>query len=431
MRKLLILLLFIIPVLASAQDAGRYIINPQSGQFDYISRIFPGHDTLINFGTNNTFSSGSLNGVIGHNNTVTADQGISIGYQNFLTHEGNYQFGAFITDDTSNTITIGRGWNAFQPLVNSKYGTVGLGYFSSKPVLYVQSGLEPGETWTQDIGGVSIGGPDLDTLTALQITAHESDGSSFIIKGEDSNRVERFSIDDMGNMSISGTITVDSIVSQRVPTIYQVAGDTTGSAPAKIGDIFINTLSGDSYMSTGTARGDWVKLNFLLPLILVRIRKRSLLLLIASMMIIPAFSQEPGRLLVNPITGHLEYSSNIYWMSDTLINFGNHNQFTPGLICGVIGNDNHVNAQEGEFVIGNNNSTGCNEEFLFGSWMECFANGSMSISSGWLPKHNRFMNDCPGSIGIGILSLSPILYIDYGYYEGDSWRGDARRRLHR
>jgi len=379
MKRILFIILFI-PVLLSAQDTTNLKFNPIEGRWDYISNIYPGSDTVINFGTNNTFTSDSLNGVVGHQNVVSSGNGISFGYHNDLTHAGVFQFGAFLQSDTTYNLTIGRGWNRFDKLANSKYGTIGLGYFSSTPTMYIHSGLEPGETWTEDIGGVSIGTDQLDTLTALQIQSLKDDGTSYLIKGQSSSSVEVFTLDDQGNMEITGTLTVDSVVCDHVPTIHQAAGDTSNyNTPDKIGDIFIDTSSGDSYMSTGTSRGDWLKLNFIFPFF-IAVRRKWLL----SLLLLPAivFSQEQGRLSVNPITGEMEFTSNFYYMQDTLINFGQDNYLYEGRLNGVIGHNNFFTAGHG-LVLGNNNNIGCDHNWVMGSHIKCFAQSAMTFGGGW------------------------------------------------
>ncbi|MFH0757323.1 MAG: hypothetical protein V2B15_08560 [Bacteroidota bacterium] len=260
-----ILLLFclsgaILQTQAQAQDTTNFVINPQTGRHDFISRVHPVSDTVIDYGTNNYLSPDTLNGVIGHGNTVDAARSMAIGNFNYISHESNILFGSFLISDTTYTVTLGRGLNSGTKLANSRYGSVGLGYFSSAPILYVQSGYEPGEAYVGDIGGVSIGGPELDTLTALQINEHLA-GDAFFLKCKNLSGNAVFSVDYNGNADLDGTLTVDSVVCNYVPTIYQVAGDTTGLAPAKLGDMLINTSAGDMYISVGSSRGDWIKLN--------------------------------------------------------------------------------------------------------------------------------------------------------------------------
>lgn len=258
-----------------AQDTTRYVWNPMTGEMDYISQVNAVNDSTINFGTNNTLSSDALNGVIGHSNTVSAASSIAIGYMNNTTRANNILFGAYVESDTTHTITIGRGLNMSNRMTNSKYGSIGLGFFSSAPVMYIQSGYESDEAYTADIGGVSIGGPDLDTLTALQINAHLS-GSAYYLKCKNYVGSDVFTVDYNGDAELSGTFTVDSVICTHVPTIHQATGDTSNYAtPDKIGDMFINTSAGDTYISVGSSRGDWVKLNGFWPLIaLVAIRRR-------------------------------------------------------------------------------------------------------------------------------------------------------------
>lgn len=272
MKKYIILILLLLPVLSYSQ---KYVMNPETGKFDYYIQVIPGSGTVINFGSNNTLSGDPLNGVVGHNSTVNAARSLSIGHNNTITQDDNIVFGTYLAPTVQHNITIGRGADVSSPMVNSKYGTVGIGYFATVPTLYVHSGYEVGQTYVGDIGGVSIGGPDLDTLTALQLTSHASDGSSYFLKMKDSTGVEYMTVDDLGNMVLSGVLTVDSLVCSHTPTIHTAVGDTSNyHTPNKVGDMFIDSSGGGVYVSTGTARGDWVLLNVLLPLVFVIRRKR-------------------------------------------------------------------------------------------------------------------------------------------------------------
>jgi hypothetical protein len=58
------------------------------------------------------------------------------------------------------------------------------------------------------------------------------------------------------------------------PVIITNAGDTTGFKPTKAGNIFINTTGSKIYISQSDLRGGWVLLNFLLPFLILRKRKR-------------------------------------------------------------------------------------------------------------------------------------------------------------
>jgi len=278
MKKLIVIALLTIPLVVCSQDPlpdPNYILDPVTGEFDYISRVYPANDSTINFGTNNTLSSDTLNGVIGHSNTVNAPRAMAIGYMNSVAKSNNLLFGAYVSADTTHTVTIGRGLNMSNRMINSRYGSIGLGYFSSAPLMYIQSGYEPGEEYTADIGGVSIGGPALDTLTALQINKHLSDPDAYFLKCKDWVGSDVFTVDYDGNADLSGTLTADSMICTHVPTIHQAAGDTSNyHTPDKIGDMFIDTSAGDTYISVGSSRGDWVKLNRIWPLLAIVVFNR-------------------------------------------------------------------------------------------------------------------------------------------------------------
>jgi len=281
MKKLFILLSLLgmfLQIHGQGQDTTRYIWNPLTGNWDYISRHNAVNDSTINYGSNNTVSADTLNGAIGHGNSITVDRSMAFGYNNVTTRANNLLIGSFTESDTTYTLTMGRGLSAVNPMVNSKYGSIGLGFLATEPVMYIQSGYEAGEDYTADIGGVSIGGPDLDTLTALQINEHLTGDAYFLKCKKYVNYVltDVFTVDYDGDATLTGTLTADSVISPYTPTIYQAAGDTSNyNTPAKIGDMFIDISAGKTYISVGTSRGDWVILNWFWPLLgLVVIRRK-------------------------------------------------------------------------------------------------------------------------------------------------------------
>jgi len=281
MRRLLFilgLLGILMQAFGQGQDTTRYLWNPVSGNWDYISQVNAINDSTINYGTNNTVSADTLNGAIGHGNIIQADRSMAIGYNNTTTRANNLLLGSFTEADSTYSVTIGRGLSVVNRLKNSKYGSIGLGYFATEPVMYVQSGYEAGETYVSEIGGVSIGGPGLDTLTALQINEHLT-GDAYFLKCKkwvNQSLTDVFTVDYDGDATLTGTLTTDSVICTYTPTIYQAAGDTSNyNTPVKIGDMFIDTSAGKTYISVGASRGDWVILNNLWPLIgLVAIRRR-------------------------------------------------------------------------------------------------------------------------------------------------------------
>ena len=87
-KCIIYILLLYLPLAGWGQDTTKMIYNPIEERWDYISNLYPGTDTIINIGTNNTFSSDTANGVIGHSNNVSTGNGIAIGYMNTLSHTG-------------------------------------------------------------------------------------------------------------------------------------------------------------------------------------------------------------------------------------------------------------------------------------------------------------------------------------------------------
>jgi len=260
MKKIIFFSILLFPILLSAQgqENEKRVWNPFTRRFELFSKVYPVNDSVINFGVNNSVSSDTLNGAIGFWNYVNTPNSMVLGYHNYTIAPDNILIGAYLDGDSSQTITIGRGLSTAFRMVNSKYQSIGLGMFATEPVMYIQSGYEPGESYVADIGGVSIGGPELDTLTALQINKHLTSG--YFVKCKNTNQTTLFSVDYDGNAEVSGNLVADSVICNYVPTINQAAADTTGITPVKIGDQFIDTSAGDVYISVGTSRGDWIKL---------------------------------------------------------------------------------------------------------------------------------------------------------------------------
>ena len=77
-----LLLVLFLPIWGQGQDTTRYTWNPTTGNWDYLSRHNAVNDSTINYGSNNTLSADTLNGVVGHGNSITVDR--SMAFDNML-----------------------------------------------------------------------------------------------------------------------------------------------------------------------------------------------------------------------------------------------------------------------------------------------------------------------------------------------------------
>ena len=215
-------------------------------------------------------------------------------------------------------------------------------------------------------------------------------------------------------------------VCTHVPTIHQAAGDTSNyHTPDKAGDLFIDTSAEETYISVGSSRGDWVKLNGFMPLLLLvtPVRKRRKLFVVTILLLSIFPSSWGQRLIKNPFTRKFDFVQSFKHAQDTLINIGYDNYFMSGKFNSVIGYGNS-NFSQNSMVIGWQSNTGCLENFFLGSSISCGCDKIIAVmgkDGGENPSPR-----IPGSIALGYSSEYAIMHVHSGYPVGhNAFRGNV------
>lgn len=257
MRTILSVILLIFSISLFSQEQGRWVMNPLTGVLEYVSNTYSMGDFLINLGYDNNTKGNTLNTLIGYGNLMN-DHSIAIGWNNQVGCTENFVLGRNIRCDADRTITIGFGpkyWRARMP------GSIAFGSNSKCAILHVHSGHDmPNNGYQGNIGGVRIGWGSVyaDGTTALEIIAHSNSASSTTILSTESDEW----VIGNDNMTVSGYMATGYFESDHVPKVHSAAGDTSLlPVPLKIGDYFIDISARDVYISTGSVRGSWLKVN--------------------------------------------------------------------------------------------------------------------------------------------------------------------------
>ncbi len=180
MKKILHILLLSFSLSLFSQEQGRMVLNPLTGEMEYVTNTYTMADSLINIGYGNNTSTSSLNTIIGYNNTM-GDHSIALGRNNSVGCTENFVMGRNIRCDADRTITIGYGSSNLRARMP---GSISLGMFSKWGILAVHSGYGmPNSGYVGDIGGVRIGWgfAYADGTTALEVIAHSDTASSKIM----------------------------------------------------------------------------------------------------------------------------------------------------------------------------------------------------------------------------------------------------------
>jgi len=265
-----ILILIMISLFVTGMSQTKLILNPITGDLEYSVNANYMADTLINLGEEN-FPSRYITGVIGHNNNMFSPFGYLFGLNSVMNCDNNTAIGAWINCLSDYATTIRGGYigsvTSNPSGVNKISGSVGIGYFSKRACMYIHSGYSNGDPFTNqaDIGGVLINrflSGFSDSLIALDIYSSNIDGSSYMLRLKNSSGVEKLSINDNGNTTISGSFSASSLSDNYTPRIYSAPGDTSLiPVPGKVGNLFINTNLKDVFISITPYRGSWLKVN--------------------------------------------------------------------------------------------------------------------------------------------------------------------------
>ncbi|MFH0757322.1 MAG: hypothetical protein V2B15_08555 [Bacteroidota bacterium] len=265
MKRILPIIFLFASISLFSQQKGRFVVNPLTGKMEYVANIYTMPESLIHIGRNNT-TYASLNTILGYNNYMNANS-LAIGWDNTLSCGSDLALGKLIRCNSDKNMTIGFGAGWSDALETNMPGAIGFGFFSNTATLSVHSGYDmPNNGYVGDIGGVRIGkGRPYNTdSTALEIYAlrdnetyvTEPSGFQYIATENDEWFVG------LNEMEVAGTMTVGYMECQYVPRIYSGAADTSLlPTPSKIGDYYIDTSARDVYISTGTDRGTWKKVN--------------------------------------------------------------------------------------------------------------------------------------------------------------------------
>jgi len=270
MRKFSVGLLLLFSLALFAQQTGRIVLNPLTGDLEYVTNIYSMGDSLVNIGygnyPNNTNRPTKIYTIIGYGNVMGDDHNIAIGWGNTTSCLEVFSMGKNLRCDMERVIQIGMSEiisEADMP------GTVALcPTKSAKGVLHVHSGFEmPNNGYVEDIGGVIIGDGRTynNDSTALEIITHldvenprsVTPASAQLIATEN----DEWTIDP-DEMTLAGSMAIGYLECDYVPKVHSAASDTSLlPIPLKIGDYYIDTSARDVYIATGTARGSWRKVN--------------------------------------------------------------------------------------------------------------------------------------------------------------------------
>jgi len=266
MSKLGMFILLLISISLFSQEIGRWVVNPLTGELEYVTNTYFMQDSLIVLGHSSYFypPEGKLNASIGFNLNNFSRHGFNIGWYNETGCDENFVMGQYITCKGERNTTIGMyDWEVGGERMSAKLvGSVAFGANTEYAILHVHRGYGQGHHAYagEDIGGVVIGRPpfDLESGSNLEIYAHSDSASTTTILRTGSNEL----VIDNNNMTLSGSLDTGYFESVYTPAIHFAAGDTSLlPVPLKTGDIYIDTSVKDVYISIGSSRGKWEKVN--------------------------------------------------------------------------------------------------------------------------------------------------------------------------
>lgn len=268
MKKLIVLVLLFWAVMGIlfAQESGQIVMNPLTGELEYVTNPYPIGDSLINLGYDNNIDYSTLSTMVGFGNYLGSPDCIVAGWDNHVACGQNFAFGKNIKCNSDKVIMIG-----MSPIDTEARmpGSVAFCPGGELAVMHVHSGYRmPNDGFDGNKGGVRIGrGPIYaDGNTALEVIAHRD--TTFASKfgppsGEQIIATENDQwVVDPDGMALSGAISTGFVSSPHTPQVYSAAADTSFlPTPEKVGDYFIDTSARNVYIAVGVARGSWRKVN--------------------------------------------------------------------------------------------------------------------------------------------------------------------------
>ena len=265
MKKLIIgiLLLWAVMGILFAQESGHIVLNPLTGDLEYVTNPYAIGDSLVNLGYDNNIDHATLSTMIGFGNYLGSPDCVSVGWDNSVNCTQNFSLGKNIQCNAEKVIMIG-----MSPYLNVEArmpGSIAFCPGGGYGTMYVHSGYtQANNTYSGNIGGVRIGRGTAytDGNIALEVIGsypgfEDSPATSKIINTGNGEWVV-----DPDEMTLTGSVEVGYLESPYTPKVHSAAADTSLlPTPLKIGDYFIDTSARDVYISTGTARGTWKKVN--------------------------------------------------------------------------------------------------------------------------------------------------------------------------
>jgi len=267
MKKLFIgiLLLWAALGIMFAQQSGHIVMNPLTGQMEYVTNPYAMGDSLVNLGHDNNIVNSTVNTLIGYGNYLSVGDCVAVGWDNTLNCNQNFALGKNISCNADKVMMLGMSpWGTEAKMAGSLAFCPGGDY----AVMHVHSGYDRNTRYSTNKGGVRIGwgwGYNSDS-TALEVIATRDTASATLFTSPDAAKLINTENDewvvDPDEMTLAGSLEVGYVESPYTPKVHSAAADTSlMHTPLKIGDYYIDTSARDIYISTGTSRGSWIKVN--------------------------------------------------------------------------------------------------------------------------------------------------------------------------
>jgi len=268
MRRLLLILLFV-PSLLTAQyssESGHIVLNPLTGNLEFVSNPYIIGDSLINLGYDNSISQTTLSTLVGYGNFLSQPDCIVFGWSNTVNCSQNFALGKYIKCNSDKVLMLGMSDKSVEAKMP---GSIAFCPMADWAVMHIHSGYGmPNDGWEGNKGGVRIGyGKSYaDGDVALEVIAHKDTATSSQFGPPTGDRIIATENDEWvvepDEVTFAGSVEVANVDSPYTPRVYSGAADTSLlPTPFKVGDYYIDTDARDVYISTGTARGDWKKVN--------------------------------------------------------------------------------------------------------------------------------------------------------------------------
>ena len=268
MKHLLYILLFIPGILTAqySSESGHIVLNPLTGNLEFVSNPYSIGDSLINLGYDNDVALSTLSTMVGFGNYLSQPDCIVFGWDNTVNCSQNFALGKNIRCNSDKVLMFGMG----DKTVEAKMpGSIAFCPEAKWAVMHIHSGYGmPNNGWEGNKGGVRIGYGKAysDGDVALEVIAHMDTTSSSGFAPPAGDRLIATENEEWvvapDETTFAGSLEVANIESTYTPHVYSGAADTSLlSTPLKIGDYYIDTDSRNVYISVSTAEGGWRKVN--------------------------------------------------------------------------------------------------------------------------------------------------------------------------